>query len=435
MVVNWMGAGITETRRSAAWRPIVARRRSDRFASSIDEPADGSAAVAEAVDDGATRAAVTDVRRVPTGDVPTGGDLAPGILERRETDRRRDQSAEARLWAAEQRDAVADGRDVAALARDQAAAARDVAAALAGAASATAAESRVWAAQDRLLAARDREHAARERRRALVDREMLVVALQRERDLRTEALAHQHRAERLARTLQRSLSPPSLPSVWGLDVAVHYEPSAPEDVGGDFYDLFPLAAGRSGFFLGDVCGKGPDAAAITSLARYTMRTAAMLSEEPAAILADLNAALLMRNDGMLQTCTAVYGQVDVTREGAAVTLAAAGHPPPLIVRAGGAVEIARAHGTILGAVEDPMFVTCRVSLAPGDAIVLYSDGIHDAKLAGVRVDEQRLSELLADCVHASAQNLVDGLTRALSDVERPLRDDIAIMALRRTSPA
>ena len=105
-------------------------------------------------------------------------------------------------------------------------------------------------------------------------------------------MRYQHRAEELTRTLQRSLSPPSLPKVAGLDVAVHYEPSAPEDVGGDFYDLFPLARGadRLGFFLGDVCGKGPEAAAVTSLARYTMRTAAMLHEAPEAILMDLNAA-------------------------------------------------------------------------------------------------------------------------------------------------
>ena len=84
--------------------------------------------------------------------------------------------------------------------------------------------------------------------------------------------------------MQHSLSPPSLPSIEGLDVAVHYEPSAPEDVGGDPYDLFPLAGSRSGFFLGDVCGTGPEAAAVTSLARYTMRTAAMLQEKPDAIL-------------------------------------------------------------------------------------------------------------------------------------------------------
>lgn len=101
---------------------------------------------------------------------------------------------------------------------------------------ARAAEHRVMAAEDRLLAERDREQAARERRRLAGDREMSVVELQRERKLRDEALGHQQRAEQLARTLQRSLSPPGLPSIVGLEVAVHYEASAPEDVGGDFYD-------------------------------------------------------------------------------------------------------------------------------------------------------------------------------------------------------
>ena len=403
-------------------------------------------------------------------DLAAGGDVAEhdvsqGIRERTatardRTARERDHSASARLQAAEQRDAIADTRDVAALARDQVAAARDLAIAQAGLADeradgeraltgaaivlraeqrrraarqrANAAEYRVLVAEDRGLAERDREEAARERRRSLVDREMFVVELQRERELRDEALRHQHRAEKLARALQRSLSPPSLPKVCGLDVAVHYEPSAPEDVGGDFYDLFPLADGRSGFFLGDVCGKGPEAAAITSLARYTMRTAAMLREEPDAILTDLNAALLMHNDEPMQTCTAVYGQIDMSSGNAAVTLAAAGHPPPLIVRADASIEVTPAHGTMLGAIEDPMFVSCRFDLAAGDAIVMCSDGIHDTKLDGIRVDEERVAELLSGSAQASAQDLVDRLMQALRDVDRPLRDDIAIMALRRT---
>jgi serine phosphatase RsbU (regulator of sigma subunit) len=397
-------------------------------------------------------------------------DVSQGIRERSADERertagRRDQTAQARLHAAEQRDAIADARDVAALARDQAAAARDVAIAQAGLARepedgaraltgadivvraaagqrrraaqqrAKAAEHRVMAAEDRLMAARDREQGARERRRSLVDREMLVLELQREHALRGEALGHQHRAEQLARTLQRSLSPPSLPIVAGLDVAVHYEPSAPEDVGGDFYDLFPLAAGRSGFFLGDVCGKGPEAAAITSLARYTMRTAAMLHEEPDAILMDLNAALLMHTAGSMQTCTAVYGQIDMTTGATAIMLAVAGHPPPLIVREDGSVQTTTAYGTILGAVDDPTFQTCAVSLELGDAIVICSDGIFDTQLRGIRVDEQHLAELLSGSSDASAQDLVNRLISALEDVDRPLRDDIAIMTLQRTPTA
>ena len=381
-----------------------------------------------------------------------GVELSPGL---------RDQSGEARLRAAERRDVIADIRDVAALARDQAAIARDVATARAGLSlepsdggpapsgadrakraaarrqraaqqRAQAAEHRVMAAHDRLMAERDREQAARERRRALVDREMLVLELRRERRLHGEALGHQHRAEQLARTLQRSLSPPSLPRIAGLDVAVHYEPSAPEDVGGDFYDLFPLGTGRSGFFLGDVCGKGPEAAAITSLARYTMRTAAMLHETPDAILMDLNAALLMHTAELMQTCTAVYGQIDMSNATTAVTLAAGGHPSPLIVRNDGSVQTTTTHGTMLGAVEDPVFHTCEITLGLGDAIVVCSDGILDTTLGGIRVDEQLVVELLSGRSHASAEDHVARLIGVLRDADRPLRDDIAIMTLQRT---
>jgi phosphoserine phosphatase RsbU/P len=332
---------------------------------------------------------------------------------------------------------MAHERDVAALERDEAAAARDVAMTGGGVSAkrrARAARQREHASEQRALAAQDRQQAARDRRRALADREVLLAALRSEQQYRDEALGHQHRAEQLARTLQRSLSPPSLPIIAGLDVAVHYEPSAPEDVGGDFYDLFPFAAGRSGFFLGDVCGKGPKAAAVTSLARYTMRTAAMLHEAPEAILQDLNAALLMYGEEPMQTCTAVYGQIDVTTGVAAVTLAVAGHPPPLIVRANGSVEMTHAHGTMLGAVGDPSFVTCEIGLDQGDAIVMCSDGLLDTDLGGVRVDEQCLAQLLSGPSQANAQGLVDRLTHAVRDVDRPLRDDVAIMALRRTAP-
>ena len=380
--------------------------------------------------------------------------------QREQTSGQRDQTSQARLDAADQRDEIADARDRAALARDHAADARNLAIAQLDAASqqdddaraltgsavivraagqrkraaqrrAQAAEQRAQAGQDRQAAAQDRERAARERRRALVDREALVVELQREQERRDQALRHQHRAEKLAQTLQRSLSPPSLPSIAGLDVAVHYEPFAPEEVGGDFYDLFPLAAGRSGFFLGDVCGKGPDAAAVTSLARYTMRTAAMLHEEPDAILMDLNAALLMESSEPMRTCTAVYGEIDLGT-GAAITLAVAGHPSPLIVRALGSVDATPAHGTMLGAVERPAFQTCKVNLDPGDAIIIYSDGILDTEIDGIRVDEQRIAELLSGTPQASAQALVDRLMYALQEIDRPLRDDVAFLALRRT---
>lgn len=294
---------------------------------------------------------------------------------------------------------------------------------------ALAAEQREHAAQDRQRAAQDREQAARERQTANAERRALLAQLRRQQARIEEARRHQRRAEHLARTLQQSLSPPTLPHIAGIDVAVHYEPSAPEDVGGDFYDLFPLTPGRSGFFLGDVCGKGPEAAAVTSLARYTMRTAAMLHETPDAILADLNAALLMQSADPIQTCTAVYGELHVRNTGAGITLAAAGHPPPMIVRSHGGVEMTTARGTMLGVIAQPAFETCEIHLGPGDAIVICSDGIYDTEINRARVDERQVADLLAGIPHASARTLVDRLTHALRATERPLRDDVAIMAL------
>jgi serine phosphatase RsbU (regulator of sigma subunit) len=376
----------------------------------------------------------------------------------------RDRPAQARLDAAALRDQLAEERDVAARERDEAAELRGIEMADLDAASQrdednralTGAEvvvrhagqrkravrRRAQAARQRELSARDREAAARDRRDAELERldarkdlEALVAEVRDEQRRRDRAQRHQHRAEALARTLQRSLSPPRLPDVAGVDVAVHYEPFAIEEVGGDFYDLFPLAGGRSGFFLGDVCGKGPEAASLTSLARYTMRTAAMLREQPDAILLDLNDALLMEAADAMQTCTVVYGQIDPSDDAAVIALAVAGHPPPLVVRAHGAVEVLPARGTILGVVTNPEFRACSVRLNAGDAIVLYSDGILDTSTDGVRADEQRIADLLEGPPQASAQALVDRLVLALGRVDGPLRDDVALMVLRRTTPS
>ncbi len=385
-------------------------------------------------------------------------------LEREQADRLRERSARARLDAADTRDTIAGARDAAARARDLAARGRQIAMTQLDASAqqadetravtgidvvmrasrqrkgaaqrrAQASEQRELAAADRVLAAEDRQHAAGERLQAFSDREALLSELEDEQDRREQALRYQHRAEELARTLQRSLSPPTLPRVAGLDVAVHYQPAAPEDVGGDFYDLFPLGGLRMGCFLGDVCGKGPQAAAVTSRARYTMRTAAMLHETPGAILMDLNEALLMQSSEPIHTCTAVYGEIAMRAQTTSVTLAVAGHPAPLIVRASGVVETTPARGSMLGAVIDPVFHPCEIELAPGDALVMCSDGIFDTEIDAIRVDEEHLAVLLSGPPNADAQAIVDRLTHELRTNERPLRDDVAIMVLRRTPPS
>ena len=342
----------------------------------------------------------------------------------------RDTAMRARLAAAQERDERADDRDVAANVRDRAAEVRDQVIARPS----VMAQHRVLSARDRRAAGRDRAAAVRDRIHALVDRTALALALETTQQRLDEALRHQRRAEILAHTLQRSLSPPSLPPIAGLDVAVHYEPSAPEEVGSDFYDVFPLSPGRSGFLLGDVGGGGAEAATVTSLARYTMRTAAILRQEPVAVLLELNSALLTTSRDPQPTCTAVCGEIDLSTGPAAVALAVAGRTQALIVRARGDVEPAPARGTVLGAVSDPTFRPCDLRLRPGDTVVLHTDGILDAALDGVVVDEERVADLLRGPPRASAQAIVDRLVRALRGADRPPRDDVAIMALRR-SPA
>jgi serine phosphatase RsbU (regulator of sigma subunit) len=382
---------------------------------------------------------------------------------RERSTRRRDDITGARLNAGDRRDAIAGDRDLAARVRDDDAAVRDDAMAeldatiaarddardesgadaiihaagkrrRAAERRAQAAAYRELAASDRHAAARDRERAARERRDALGDREELAAELQHERDQRRKAVRRQHRAEELAATLQRGLTPPSLPDIPGLDVAVHHEPFELAKVSGDFYDLFALPGDGAGFFLGDVCGKGPRAAALTSLARYTMRTAAMLHETPAAVLGDLNAALCMEGAEPTSTCTAVYGQIVMSTPTASLTLAVGGHPAPLVVRAAGGVEMTSARGTLLGAVRQPVFETCEVRLDAGDALVIYSDGILDNAVDGVPVDERRIMAVLSGALHASAADLVDRLMRSMRRIDRTPRDDVAFMALRHVGP-
>ena len=137
-------------------------------------------------------------------------------------------------------------------------------------------------------------------------------------------------------TLQRSLLPPSLPKVPGLEAVAAYHAASQDDLGGDFYDLFALGGERWCFFLGDVCGKGPEAAAVTSLTRYTLRAAALHAPEPISMLGTLNTALQERYTGdSSRYCTVIVGILAAERDGFTVTLAGGGHPPALLLCADG----------------------------------------------------------------------------------------------------
>lgn len=264
---------------------------------------------------------------------------------------------------------------------------------------------------------------ARERR--AYERELL--------EERRNAERERARAQLLASTLQRSLLPPTLSPPTGLDAAAHYHFASTYDVGGDFYDLFPLAEDRWGFFLGDVCGKGPDAAVVTSSTRYALRAAAVYDRDPVAVLQNLNSVLVQEfGQEDSRFCTVVFGVLTRTSDGFDVELASGGHPPALVLRADGSSEyVETPGGQLVGLVVDARFAAARVRLAPGDTLVLYTDGLTEARTGIGRQrfdDDGALAEFAAQHAPTSAARIVDDLRGLLDSFGSGLEDDAAIMA-------
>jgi serine phosphatase RsbU (regulator of sigma subunit)/PAS domain-containing protein len=235
----------------------------------------------------------------------------------------------------------------------------------------------------------------------------------------------------IARTLQQSLLPPALPEIAGVEAAALYRAAGEgTDVGGDFYDLFSVADGEWIAVIGDVCGKGAEAAAVTALARYTIRTAAVRRRSPAAILRWLNDAMVRQElDGRFCTITCVH--LNTSRLEIGVTVACGGHPPALLRRQAGAVEEVGTPGTLLGLVPDPQLEDRRAVLAPGDALVLFTDGITEARAPERVIEPEVLHDALAAIPPGSAQRIVEQLAAlAVGKEGTPPRDDIAVLALR-----
>ncbi|MFF3849805.1 PP2C family protein-serine/threonine phosphatase [Streptomyces sp. NPDC002328] len=240
-------------------------------------------------------------------------------------------------------------------------------------------------------------------------------------------------AERLARTLQRTLLPPALPEVPGLEAAAAYHTASTDEVGGDFYDLFPLDDGRWAFFLGDVCGKGAEAAALTSLTRYTLRAAAIYDPDPCAALANLDAVLKGEYQGSdPRYCTAVFGVLEPRSGGSfLLTLAGGGHPPALAVRSDGRVEpIATTGGQLVGLLPDPKFISVTTRLAPGDSLLLYTDGLTEARTPdGAMLGEEGLADRLPATAGRGADAVLGAVTELLTAVGSGVSDDTALLAL------
>jgi PAS domain S-box-containing protein len=244
------------------------------------------------------------------------------------------------------------------------------------------------------------------------------------------ARLHRQRST-IARTLQESLLPPHLPEVPGLETGALYRAAGGgTDVGGDFYDLFSVAEEEWIAVIGDVCGKGAEAAAITALARYTIRSAAVRRRSPAAILAWLNDAML-RQEPSGRFCTITCVHLDLARPAIRASVACGGHPPALLVRAGGEVEEVGTPGTLLGLVPDPALQDVRAELAARDTLVLHTDGITEARAPDRVLEPADLHAGLRAARGLPVQRLVEHLgALAVGKEGTPPRDDIAVLALR-----
>ncbi|HZI98728.1 MAG TPA: GAF domain-containing SpoIIE family protein phosphatase [Actinomycetales bacterium] len=237
-----------------------------------------------------------------------------------------------------------------------------------------------------------------------------------------------------AQALQRSLLPPALPDIPFVRLAAAYQPASRLEVGGDFYDVFPIDEQSWGFSMGDVCGKGPAAAGVTSSARWSMRTAAIHHRLPSAVLHETNQAILptieSRSSLEGSFVTALFAVVRPHTDGAHVLLALAGHPRPAVLRASGYVETVGAPGTLLGIVQETHATDVDVELGPGDTLVLFTDGVLDSGRPQ-RLGQGGLDAILRRHRGRSAQSIVNALVPAATMAQR---DDVAILAIQAVGP-
>ncbi len=237
-----------------------------------------------------------------------------------------------------------------------------------------------------------------------------------------------------AETLRRSLLPPVLSPPNGLDAADYYYTASDDDVGGDFYDLFPLSRTKWGFFLGDVSGKGVEAAVVTGLTRYVLRSAAVSDDDPVQVLHNLQ-SVISQKFGVQpdRFCTVIYGNLTKRDNGFDVELASGGHLPPLRLHADGSADyVDSIGGHAVGLVAEPQFIATKFHLAPADALVLYTDGLTEAS-TGVgheRYDDRgALLGFAQSIAPATASEIVGAVNELLDGLGAGVQDDVAVLAL------
>jgi sigma-B regulation protein RsbU (phosphoserine phosphatase) len=238
------------------------------------------------------------------------------------------------------------------------------------------------------------------------------------------------RARVLAETLQRSFLPPAIVTVPGLDIGGAYRPAGDgSEVGGDFYDVFRTGRETWGIVLGDVCGKGASAAVVTALARYTVRAEALHVSSPVTVLQGLHEALISYYPQTI--CTVLLLLLNQVPEGHRLTMATGGHPLPLCRRADGSIETIGCPGSFLGMEETVDVSESAATLAPGDIVVLYTDGVTDGRQNGAFFGEAGIVEVLDASAELTAQAVADAVVAAAVGFQDGLaRDDIAVVVVK-----
>jgi serine phosphatase RsbU (regulator of sigma subunit) len=245
------------------------------------------------------------------------------------------------------------------------------------------------------------------------------------------ALLYQERAY-VARTLQQSLLPGTLPNVPGAELAAEYVAAGEGmEVGGDFFDVFAVGeADEWALVIGDVCGKGAEAAALTSMVRFTIRAEAAHHAGPDEVLALVNEAILRQfSDGRF--CTALHGRIRVGSHGAHLSIACAGHPPPLVLGPAGTVETVPCSGRLLGVVPGIELETVETDLGPGDALICFTDGVTEGRGASGMFGDGPLAEVLAASAGRDADGIAAAVTAAALEFQGGrTQDDLALLVLR-----
>lgn len=240
------------------------------------------------------------------------------------------------------------------------------------------------------------------------------------------------RAVHIARTLQESLLPPTLPRVAGLELASRYRPAGDgSEIGGDFYDVFQNGRSDWGVVLGDVCGKGAEAAAVTALARYSIRATAIRSRRPGLVLRTLNEVLHAQYPDRF--CTVLYSRLRRHRGHWHLAVASGGHPACILVRPSGELSELGEAGMLVGPFPSATFPETTAELQPGDFVVYYTDGVTEARGAGrTFYGEKRLKELLRTLAGQPARVVATAVESSVMEFQGGLAsDDLAVLVVRR----